>query len=511
MDILPAYNVSEVNTSDSYIDQLGQFENILGEAEHKGIIHVVPSSEEETYNIENQRIRLQTVATRLFLLGYLPRRISPRRLEARIGLVKKAILKFQKDAGLVQDAWVGDKTWYALDQLVSYESNFDFDQWFLPDGAVKSEVEEALCRAAQLRLWSLGLYHRKPRRKAIHLKKVSFFKFSSILKMLQIVDDQFQADLHYDTLKLLFDQEALVQAIKRSKRPNKDSFSVKLPKTNRKTGNTLFQIFIVNIAKIELWLLGYEITIDGKPNVKYMVGGDLWNAIAHYYQNFENVSSVKAKKLASKITPKLFEGLGAAIAAVNDYDQDDASEEIARIMMPENTIKASNIFRDAWNYIKEKGVRLWDGLKRVWGWIKRIGKKVVSFIDKNIFKAFYRFVSKSFKIVKKGIAAVVKSFGVYFSGELQTDHILYKFSKDMDIKAYFDQNAKNSDLEIGIQKLQNQSKAFNLGCRMIGFLFYVFKNAVLGFFGWAKLLYALLRSYKELRLLYIDFKAVAMT
>ncbi len=510
MDVLPAYHMPDVNESGTFTDQLGQFEDILEDAQKKGIVNVPPSNKEETYNIESQRIRLQTVASRLFLLGYLPRKIRPRRLEAKMDLIKKAVLQFQKDAGLKEDSWVGDVTWYALDQLVSFESDFNFEQWFLPDGSVQEKSIEALCRATQLRLWSLGLYRQKPRRKTIHLKKVSFFKFSSVLKMLQIVDDQFQAGLNRETLRYLFDQDNLTQAIKRSKRPNKDSFSIKLPKKNKGTQKVLFQKFVVNCAKIELWLLGYDITIDGKNNFQFVEGSQLWKALTHYYQNFENKNKLQAQKLALQITPALFEGLGAAVEAIYEYDQDDASEEISKIMIPEDPVKASTIFQSAWSYIKDKGMRLWDGLKRVWGWIKRMGKKVVSFIDKNIFKAFYRYVSKSFKIVKKGISAIVKSFGVYISGQLQTKSVLYTFSKDMDVTTYFDANTNNRDLEFAMLKLDKQARSFNVGCRILGFVFYMFKSIVLGVFGWAKLLYTLLKSYKEVRLLYIDFKAIAV-
>lgn len=69
---LPNYNHAALNGNK--IDQLGQFDDILEDARKKGVINDVPSNESETYNYKNQQIRLQTIASRLYLLGYLKRK-----------------------------------------------------------------------------------------------------------------------------------------------------------------------------------------------------------------------------------------------------------------------------------------------------------------------------------------------------------------------------------------------------------------------------------------------------
>jgi len=511
MSGFPAYTLPEVSGSE--VHQLGQFEDILEGVKKQGFVNSVPENKTEAFDVQNQKIRLQTIASRLYLLGYLRRRIKPRRIHKKIDDIQEAVLKFQRDAGLTQDSWVGDETWYALDELVSFESELSTTKWF-ENGQVKPSVKNAVHRAIQLRLWCLGLYSRKPRPKSDPLSRKALQKFNRILYMFLIRKKRFVADFNYETLQLLFDQEALTYAIAKRSKPTSGSFFLRLStdKTQREIDRALSKTFMVNCVKIELWLLGYEVSIDGRDNFKYKEGGELWEAISLYYRQFEGKSITVADKLALKITPQLFLGIGKALRDdENDtaFNADDASEEIAKEMIvPENVQKTTSNIRQAWEFVKEKGMRLWDGLKRVWRWIKKIGRKVVSFIKNNLFKGFYRFVSKAFKIVGKGIVEVVKSIGVYLRGGMVSNGMFFKFSKDMDASIYVSKSISPEDAAAGALKLQKQSKAFSIGCKMIGFAFYIFKNLSLGLLGWAKILYSLLKSYKDLRVLYQDLKFI---
>ena len=497
---LPNFSISDLKGS--HINQLGQFEEILEQANKKGIINNPPDNEEETYDINSQRIRIQTIASRLWLLGYLPRKISCKNIHNKIDDIKNAVAQFQRDANLKQDVWVGDKTWYKLDELVSFESDFSYNKWFT-NGNIKTEVSNAVHRAIQLRLWSLGLYKNRPNKNFKLLKKSDLKNFENILKIFIIKNDQFKADLNFETLKLLFNQDILTNAIAKRSSKNIKSFLLKLPVKYKEIQRKLAQKFIVNCAKIELWLLGYEVEIDGKNDFEISKESKLYVAISHYYQHFENFNKSTANKLAEKITPKLFKEIGVANKISDNYNSDDASEEIIE------EINTNIDINNAWNYIENKGMRLWDGVKRLWRWFKKIGKKVVSFFKRNIYKAFFRYASKAFKIVKIGISAVVKSINVYLKGELNVTNISFQFSKDMDTTVYLSKGLSIEDAELGINKLVKQTKAFNVACRMISWIFEVFKNIATGFVGWAKLLYSLLYGYKELKRLYLDFKFIA--
>lgn len=510
MSGFPAYTYPKVSGTE--VEQLGEFETILNGVEANGFVNKVPVNKTEAFEMQHQKIRIQTIASRLYLLGYLRRKFKPKRIHRKIDKIKKAVLAFQRDANLTQDSWVGDETWYALDELVSFESSFTYEKWFV-DGHIKPEVQNAMHRAIQLRLWCLGLFHKKPRPSSKLLTSRSLIKFGSIVRMFYMRKRSFAAGFNYETLELLFDQEELTYAITKRSKPTSGSFFLKLTKeteSKRSAERILSKVFMINCAKIELWLLGYDVVIDGNDNYRYEIEGDLWKEIFKYYQDFEGKSAAEARKLAMKITPQFFITIGNALKSEESYKADDASEEIAQqLIIKNNVAETTSNIEKAWNYVKEKGMRLWDGLKRIWRWIKKIGKKVVAFVKNNLFKGFYRFVSKSFKIVSRGIGAIVKSIGVYIRGGMVTKDIFFKFSKDMDTSVYIDKNINAENSAAGSLALLKQTKAFQLGCKMVGYVFFLFKNLSMGLLGWAKILFSLLKSYRKLRVLYQDFKLVA--
>lgn len=513
MATVPVYNFSEL--SGDGVEQLGQYEDILTAAHAKGIVNYPPANATETYDMQSQRIRLQTFSSRLHLLGYLRHKISPRKIDKRLDDIKAAVLQFQADANLKEDSWVGDKTWYALDQLVSFESEFTSEQWFEND-QIKPEVVNAIHRAIQLRLFSLGLYSSKPNKNFKLLSKASLSKLGKILRILWIKKSNFKADLNVETINALFDQDQFVKGIARSSGRFMNSFPVLLSRAETISDKGLAQKFIISCAKVELWLLGYEVKIGSTiekneaGEYSYELRGELWQAMFQYYQQYEGKERREARKLAAQITPRLFKSLDEAARKVDNYETNDASEEVFEALKPKTVKERKSFLSRAWNYLKGKGMRLWDGLKRIWRWIKKIGKKIFSFLQNNLFKAFYRFTSKAFKIITKGISRMVKSVGIYIKGILPSQQMAYVFSKDMDCTSYFEKSISLENVDMGVKKIQQQTKAFTLACKIIGFAVRFFKNLSIGVFGWTKLLFSLLKSFKKIKVFYRDMKSLAL-
>lgn len=511
---LPVYNFPDIEGSPSH--QLGLFENIFEEAKIKGVVSSTPESDEETYAIQSQQVRIQAVAERLWLLGYLPKKIHPDDIEKNKEIIRKAVIRFQGDANLKQDYWVGNKTWYALDELVSFESHFSPEHWFDKDEVIGNAFP-AINRAAQLRLWSLGLVDERPTNEFMPLQINDLSDFKKILHLFSIEHDSSRIGLNRYSLELLFDQDAFSIAIGHSKYPNRDAFLYNVKAVVNSTSEIddipklkeLGRKFIVNCARIELWLLGFDVSIGAEISNRLMKKmttrkkGDLRKEMTRYYQLFEKQEIGIATELSKRISPKFFIGIADANKIDGESEIEDASEEITK------NIRSNEEISDAWNYVKTKGMRLFDGLKRVWRWIKKIGKKAANFIKNNIFKAFFRYVSKAYKIVSRGIKNVIESFKVYFQEGMVSEKVYFKFSKDLDTSVFLSNDARRGNIQKGIDDLKKQSKAFNLGCRIVGWIFKIFKELVKGYIGWAKLLFALIKSYKEIRLLYQDFKLVA--
>ena len=494
---LPEYDLPGL--SGNPVDQLGQFDTIVEQAIDKGVINDVPTSEQETFNYKKQQLRLQTIASRLHLLGYIRRKIALRRIKHRLDDIKAAVYEFQKDAGLVEDGWVGDKTWFSLQELFSFETKLS-QKWFNSDGTIYDRNKRALHRAIQLRMWSLGLMNRRPKKNFSLLEGKDLEKLKKITSIF-LLDKPPSFGFNYDTLSILFDQDRLSNAIARRSSRSKMSF---LLNTNKKLRNKrLAERFIVNCAKIELWLLGYDVKIDGKNNYNISLNSDIYKALKLFYRDFKNLSTSKATQLAKTIKPVFFTEIAEVADKTDSYSNKDASQDIFQYFTSHQKVES------AWSYVKERSLSLWDGLKRIWRWIKKIGRKVINFIKENIFKGFFRFVSKAYKITKTGFSQIAKSISTYVKGSLKGENYFIKYSKDMDTTAYY-LNTSTENHTNTSELLIRQSKAFRIGCSIIGWVFKIFKKISTGFIGWTRLLMTFVKSYQEIRKLYLDFKSLAL-
>ncbi len=149
---------------------------------------------------------------------------------------------------------------------------------------------------------------------------------------------------------------------------------------------------------------------------------------------------------------------------------------------------------------KGLGMKLWDGLKRLWAWIERGIKKIITF-GKNIFRAFYRFAMKGFKIVKTAFSAFARSMDQYLSGSIDIDDstkTMIALEKDMDHYILISDAAKQDDLRKAKKAVDRFGAMFFFSCKIIGFIINILKGTLGGVLSWAKLLMALVKGYREL-------------
>lgn len=496
---LPTYNFQPI--SGDYISKLGQFGEIFDGADKKGLVSTTPENKDETYNAEAQRVRLKTIASRLWLLGYLPKKYSSSEIDGNLNKIQDAVIEFQGDACLKKDKWVGDNTWYALEELVSFESDFTHEDWF-KSGRIKPEVRIAVHRAVHLRLWALGLIDDRPRKDFKPVVKEDLKRFKRVLKIFLIKHIASNIDLNYDTLKILFNQDLLAKSIQKRSSEDKKSYQLRLSDKKKEVDRELSRRFIISCAKIELWLLGFDVNINGRNDFHVTKNNQLYSSLTKFYQEFASYNLSTAKIHAKEIAPSFFDEIVNVIDITNNYKIEDASGII------EERIKTNEDISNAWSYIKKKGMSLWDGIKRVWRWIKKIGKKVFNFIEKNIYKAFFRYTSKAFKIVKTAIKKLSNSMSIYFKGVISSENMYYSFSKDMDTEVFIDSKFSFENFRNSTYKMNNQSKIFRLACKIINLIVNGFIGLTAGFIGWAKFLYSLLKKYHELKFIYFDLKSI---
>ncbi|NCB09898.1 MAG: hypothetical protein EOM73_17295, partial [Bacteroidia bacterium] len=276
-DLLP--ELKNDGFSGSLVEPWGQFEDIVENAGNDWMIGNPPANKKETYDIDSQQIRIQTIASRLWLLGYLPKKIHSRRIVQKLSEIQQAVVRFQGEANLKKDSWVGDKTWYALDELVGFESKLSEEQWF-SGGMINPKTEAAVHRAIQLRLWCLGLYRNKPSVNFKPLEIDALTNFENIVKMFRIKSGHFIAGFNDETIKILFNQDVLTGSLITENSSQKTTFSYRITARNKEGNDALAKRFIVNCAKIELWLLGYDIDIDGRDDFEISDESKLYQAIS---------------------------------------------------------------------------------------------------------------------------------------------------------------------------------------------------------------------------------------
>ena len=222
------------------------------------------------------KVRFRVVAKQLWLLGYLDKKPG----EEEAGMVQNSrwfqenLKQFQEEAGITIDGWIGNETWKAINALVSFETRTEFKRWKKKNNL----YYRAFLRAVQLRLWAYGLADQKPGLNFKAVDPLAMDRFKKILWGLSVIDDYSVNISPQNLFKRLFNARGLVRkAANFSPRQSSihdtgDTYWDKATRADdHKDVDKAKRRFLVNLAKVELWLLGSPIKIDGKDD--YTVEG----------------------------------------------------------------------------------------------------------------------------------------------------------------------------------------------------------------------------------------------
>lgn len=462
-------------------------------------------------------VRFTVLAEQLWLLGYLENKPGPN-LTGDIqasATFKNAVKRFQQEAGLTVDGWTGARTWKAIKALVNFESKTHINLWKRPDNI----FYRAFRRAVQLRLWTYGLAKKKPGPEFNAIPKANIEQFKKVLWSLSLIDDYKQKMSRTQLFSILFDPDLMVKAAanftprRKGIVRHEDSFADAIHSQEKHSG--ILQIkrrFLVNLAKVELWLIGSDIKIDGEDDfhVQGLTKKQLWGGtddalkacLDEYWTTLPGIEKKIASKKTEAITPSLFKSfIEPDIANQSShipFSEKDYSRKIAEDF--EKEPNTEELINKSYLEGKELGMRLWDGLKRLWAWIKKGVKKIVSF-GKNLFRAFYRFAMKGFKIVKTAFTVFSKAMDQYMSGRIELNRqtpIVITLEKDMDYQTIAHDSASPSDLYHATRSVRRFGVMFLFSCKIIGIFIDVIKSAATGLLGWTRLLMVLVKAYRSL-------------
>lgn len=455
-------------------------------------------------------VRYPVIAENLYLLGYLKskRRNKKKRLQHSSSF-RKAVRQFQSDAALKCDGWVGHQTWSVLQTLVNFDTPIDVEQL----RNERNQYRVAFKRAVELRLWVYGMAEKRPATNFRRITPTALKRFEQVATLLGAQED---------TLHTLLDPEQLVQLAAKAE------YQTLL--IDDEAGANLRR-FLLNLAKVELWLLGSDVKIDGKDNhpveglppklrrVRVARGWQrkpvrtkaVQESVDQYWADILGGNESTLAKHAGKICPELFDSLSHPEQYADTDAESETGENYSREIFEkyEQDPDPEKRVEEAWRTGKSLGMQLWDGLKRMWRWIRKGVRKVVEFA-KNAFRAFYRFAAKAFVILKTAIASFGDCMAQYLNKRVRTDSDDIQVFMELDFDQY-PVVAETADDEAVLQAahaVRRFAAMFKLSCTIFGAFVDILKSAVAGLLGWARLLMVLVKSYRDIAPAYRELVAL---
>lgn len=359
--------------------------------------------------IEGLFARNRSVRTYLFLLGYLSSDNSSPYLTHAL---KRAIRRFQEEADLLPDQWVGEKTWLALQTLVSFEAGERIDLWVNKDNR-----QAALHRAINLRLHVLGFLDKskfaskQSTNQALDAFYQHAYQVGQIGKCRQSSQNGWLRNKKL--IRALFDAQGMLIATSRYQVTHKTTLPLS-----------------INLAKIELFLLGYD--VQPTRSRTYKISTADINRFAFFRRNPASVSIAKANQYklydamqsfaqsqgisqvrSASTSRKVDYHFIAELAKLHQQKTMSKSQQARQVFQHISQTNDAQTQNKIWEHIKTIGGRIFDGIKRVIKWFTSVlHNKLQNTVEsiKNIARLTHMLASEglqamvdSAKQIKRGV------------------------------------------------------------------------------------------------------------
>jgi hypothetical protein len=488
------------------VNRYDQFSIDLVDAKAKKLIVGLPNKavEDKIYDKE----RLQVICDRLHNLGYLNKENIKSVLNNNVidSVLKKAIQKFQLDANLKIDGWIGDQTWLALQQLVTFEEPTKIHLWLNKNG----EVNNALKRATQLRLYTLGLGDKPklsttvPYLALTKFRTVALILFNNVEKLNEI-----------QLLELLFDQDRIIQYL------SLFSGNIHAPEFR------LEQQFIIAITKVELWLHGEGSIIPDanliEQHKKYRAGPRRRRRRVNFQLKVIEENSLtitpasfffKAlnstwNKLLDKQLPEIKNKASMYLTTFPAFfkllnELDDVDDRNLIQSLDAYVKKNKKNIKTLWQSAKSFASKLFDGIKRIGRMIKRFLGRVVNVTVEWLARPFYNLIVGVYEALNTSIQLTKEALSFMFS-----DYVKFKNNNaalaikhnDADMELYVDDQNVSYVIDFS-QKLLLLSNNLKVATKLISIFLTLLKSSFLALTGgwWAffKTCVSLYKNFPEL-------------
>lgn len=510
-----------------------------------GVLQSLPAERAEVITTSWLGSRVRTVQMRLYLLGYLrwlpvvggneQFEIDPR--------VAEGIRRFQTDAGLTVDGWVGDETWQALEELVSFEAPANIGHW------VDRRFRPLLLRAVRLRLFALGFIEPErhesdePLRRELPLRpslvtdrtvqRALMDDFRPLVERLWTTQagTLAEAPLHgagevvrpaaatamvfgptaepelpqpsISLLALLFDMDRLTALVA----------GLRLEPYELLT-TVAERLFLVSLARTNLWLLGYSGLSPGAPTDTT----DLSSWREQLLSFRREMGLAKPPGAAGEPVRFVDRAFFAALPTGERQADRASSEQLADALLADEMAQPS-MWERVWGAIKSMGSRLWDGLRRAWRFIVAKGKALVAWLKGklaaldpfallNVGRLLYNRAVRAFapfQRVAHNLAAAARFAWEHMrppANVSQVDHILL-LGMDLDATLYIGSDAMFAEWRGAVRDMGRHAAWFSAGMAMFGAVLRVLARLPAALtmpgLGWMGLIVALWRAYRDLQ------------
>lgn len=395
-------------------------------------------------NRANSELYIRALRSRLHVLGYTDDK------ELKRGdltpTLSAAILSFQHDAALKPDGWAGPDTKQRLQQLVSFEEEQDPETWDIDkDPGDLTAVQ----RAAYLRLYTLGFMdwdddeHALTRQPSWDpasnpVARDALQAFLVVAQKLGLATEQFEPVLGVPVLRLIFGHDAMIQSL--AARPDFVN-----EEDNEK--------FVDAIGRVELWLLDYDVKLAGGDNTHYRLAASPRAAAAtQIVDAVQDALGDLRKRFPEARLPgpsggflifgKRLRFSSAFFTLTSNLNNAQDADEAFSAQLEDKILDAARTREDSYDIIgklNELASRVWDGFKRLWGFLKRLvktalgairdqGWRIARFISAKARGAF-EFVLKAIEIVHRGSVYLRSRI---FPGS-QPETSILAFGRDFDV------------------------------------------------------------------------------
>jgi hypothetical protein len=357
-----------------------------------------------------------------------------------------------------------------------------------------------------LRLFVFGLLQKRPVSADVTVEE-GIEAFAGIWRRLFADAPQTQPGLSPEWVGLLFDMDGITTRLSRVRSDlGKEEMNLCHP-------------FILNAAKVELWLMGYTVLPGGYDLVEKKIpdsdkngeltGTDVWMrsaTLSQYNKIKKNLLFYKALHAfwldhgegdagADKKSVEFLQFFQDFFGVVDEEINSGAGMDAAmrQVNLETFILERKDQIPSIWETVKRLGARIWDGVRRIWGWFVRMLKRVkerVLKISTNLSRLIYDFALGSFTVVSRVFDSLATVVGWVATPKLPGSdeaNILFYRDSDNDMYTVAAENADPDGVLSACRTLHTATGKFSFGCRVIGTLIFflrkAFNSAWKGYFG----------------------------